>query len=120
VRGTRRLPTPWRRPGGEPKRVPAPQALIVTEADTRLWKNLKTGEPFDEAYLESMRPRQEHRRSARWTFSSGLADASYVATLDDKDRAIVEIIAASEVREDQLVPALDGRRCAGLPGIEAA
>jgi hypothetical protein len=89
------------------EKVPPPEALIVTEADTRIWKNLKAGEPFDGAHFASMRPRQERRRSGGWTFSSGLADASYVATLDDKERAIVEIIAASEVREDQLVPALD-------------
>jgi hypothetical protein len=81
-------------------------ALIVTEADTRIWK-LNVGEPFTLDHLESMRKRQKHRRSRGWTFSSELADPSYVATLDDKDRAVVEIMAASEVREDQLVAALD-------------
>jgi hypothetical protein len=86
--------------------VPPPETLIITEADTRIW-NLNAGDPFDEVHIESMRQRQKHRQSRVWTFSSGLADASYVATLDDKDRAVVEIMAASEAREDQLVTALD-------------
>jgi hypothetical protein len=81
-------------------------AMIVTEADTRIWK-LNAGEHFTLDHLESMKQRQKHRRARSWTFSSELADASYVATLDDKDRAVVEILAASEAREDQLVAAVD-------------
>ena len=37
-----------------------PQALIVTEDDTRLWK-LKAGDPFDVAHLIQMREGQAHR-----------------------------------------------------------
>ena len=40
-------------------------------------------------------------------FAAGLADASYVATWKDMDRAVVEILAASGVRGDQLVQASD-------------
>ena len=38
------------------------------------------------------------------------ADAPYVASLDDNDRELVEKAAATEVREDQLIAALDHRR----------
>jgi hypothetical protein len=96
--------------------VPWPQALIVTEDDTRLWK-LKAGDRFDLAHLSLMRERQTHRHKWRSSENSkylrsfvGLAaDAPYVASLDDKDRAIVEMGAATEVRADQLIAALDLR-----------
>ena len=37
------------------------------------------------------------------------ADAPWMATLNDKDRAAVKIMAAEAVREDQLIAALDHR-----------
>jgi hypothetical protein len=80
--------------------VPAPEALIVTEDDTRLWKSKNVGDLFDESHLDSMRGRRQ-------PFSSMLADAPYVATLNDKDRAAVELLAASEARANQLIPAHD-------------
>jgi hypothetical protein len=40
-------------------------------------------------------------------FSLVIADAPCIATLDDKDRAMIELMAAMEAREDQLVAALD-------------
>jgi hypothetical protein len=60
--------------------------------------------------LTSGRPwRQASRQNAKyakpWTVHA--ADASWLASLNDKDRAIVEIMAAQEVREDQLIAALD-------------
>ena len=45
--------------------VPWPQALIVTEDDTRLWK-LKAGDPFDLAHLSRMRERQAHRQNSKY------------------------------------------------------
>ena len=36
-------------------------------------------------------------------------DAPWVATLNDKDRALFELAAATEVREDQLIAALNRR-----------
>lgn len=81
------------------EKAPAPEALIVTEEDTRLWK-LNVGALFDEDHLDSMRQRLRK-------FSSILADAPYVATLDEKDRATLELLAAREAREDQLVAAHD-------------
>jgi hypothetical protein len=83
--------------------VPPPDALIVTKDDTHIWKSLNVGDPFAESHLNSMRTRQTQRRP----FSSILADARYIATLDDKDRAAVELLAAHEAREDQLVPAFE-------------
>ena len=93
--------------------VPWPQALIVTEDDTRLWK-LKAGDPFDVAHLNLMRKRQAHRqisKSLMWSVSSATwaAFAPYVATMDDKDRASVEMMKAQDAREDQLIAALDHR-----------
>jgi hypothetical protein len=91
--------------------VPWPQALIVTEDDTRLWK-LKAGDPFDVAHLNLMRERQAHRQNSKYLRSFiaiATGDASYVASLDDKDRSILEMLAAIEVREDQLIAALDHR-----------
>jgi hypothetical protein len=97
--------------------VPWPQALIVTEDDTRLWK-LKAGDRFDLAHLSRMRERQAHRQNSKYlrSFVELAADAPYVVSLDDKDRAIVEMGAATEVRADQLIAALgswaDARRLA--------
>jgi hypothetical protein len=92
------------------EKVPWPQALIVTEDNTRLWK-LKAGDPFDLAHLSLMRERQAHRQNARCmrSFVDIAADAPCVASLDDKDRSVVEMMAAIEVREDQLIAALDHR-----------
>jgi hypothetical protein len=90
--------------------VPWPQALIMTEDDTRLWK-LKAGDPFDVAHLNLMRERQAHRQNSKHlrSFVAMAVDAPYVASLDDKDRALVEMAAATEVREDQLIAAMDHR-----------
>jgi hypothetical protein len=92
------------------EKVPWPQALIVTEDDTRLWK-LKAGDPFDLDHLNLMRRRQEHRQNSEYlrSFVAIAGDAPYVATLNDKNRALLEMLAAIEVREDQLIAALDHR-----------
>ena len=90
--------------------VPWPQALIVTEDDTRIWK-LKAGDPFDIGHLSRMREAQARRQNSKyrdpWTVVA--ADAPWMATLNDKDRAAVKIMAAEAVREDQLIAALDHR-----------
>jgi len=44
--------------------VPWPEALIVTEDDTRLWK-LNAGDPFAESHLDLLRRRQAHRHSSK-------------------------------------------------------
>jgi hypothetical protein len=90
------------------EKVPWPQALIVTEDDTRLWK-LKAGDPFAGAHVNLMRERQAYRQNLkhREPWAVVAADASWVATLDDKDRATLAIMAAAEVREDQLIAALN-------------
>lgn len=88
----------------------------MTEDDTYLWK-FKAGDRFDVAHLNLMRERQAHRHKWRSSENSKYlrsfvdlaADAPYVASLDDKDRALVEKAAAIEVREDQLIAALDHR-----------
>jgi hypothetical protein len=88
------------------KNVSWPQALIVTEDDARLW-NLKAGDPFDVAHLNLMRQRQAHRQNSKlepWVVVA--ADAPWVATLNE-DRATLEKMAAVEVRENQLIAALD-------------
>jgi hypothetical protein len=91
--------------------VPWPQALIVTEDDTRLWK-LKAGDRFDVAHLGWMRERQAHRQNLthREPWAVLAADAAWLATWDDKDRAMIKIMAAQEPREDQLIVALDDYR----------
>jgi hypothetical protein len=94
--------------------VPWPQALIVTEDDTRLWK-LKAGDPFDHAHLNRMREWQAYRQKLKDSMSrlSPAALAVFdplVATMDDKDRAAIEKINATDARADQLIAALDHRR----------
>jgi hypothetical protein len=90
------------------EKVPWPQALIVTEDDTRIWK-LKAGDPFALDHLNLMRGRQPHRQNSkyreRWAVLA--ADASWLARWDDEERATIKILAAQEVREDQLIAALD-------------
>jgi hypothetical protein len=57
-----------------------------------------------------MREAQAHRRNSKyrdpWTVVA--ADVPWVATLNDEERAFVEM-KASEVREDQFIAALDHR-----------
>jgi hypothetical protein len=94
--------------------VPWPQALIVTEDDTRLWK-LKAGDRFDLVHLGVMRERQAHRVNLRGSISrlspGALAALTpCVATMDDKDRAAIARMNAEDVRADQLIAALDNRR----------
>jgi hypothetical protein len=80
------------------EKIPPSQALIVTEADTRIWK-LKAGEPFHQAHLELMRQRLEQRQNSKLRpLSSILSDAPYLATLDEKGRAVVDTLIAEEVR----------------------
>ena len=90
--------------------VPWPQALIVTKDDTRIWK-FKAGDRFDVAHLIRMGERQAHRRNLKhrepWAVLA--ADASWLARWDDEERATIKILAAQEVREDQLIAALDHR-----------
>jgi hypothetical protein len=109
----RRLPAPWRRQD-RTEEVPWSQALIVTEDDTRLWK-LKAGDPFDHAHLDRMREWQAYGQKLKDSMSrlSPAALAVFdplVATMDDKDRAAIEKINATEARADQLIAALDHRR----------
>jgi hypothetical protein len=109
--------------------VPWPQALIVTEDDTRLWE-LKAGVPFDFAHLNRMRKRQAYRQDLKNSISrlSPAALAVFhplVATMDDKDRAAVEKMNATDAREDQLIAAVDRRyeehlAAAGRSGETAA
>jgi hypothetical protein len=85
------------------EKIPPSQALIVTEADTRIWK-LKAGEPFHQAHLELMRQRLEQRQNSKLRpLSSILSDAPYLATLDEKGRAVVDTLIAEEVRGAELV-----------------
>ena len=90
------------------EKVPWPQALVVTEDDTRLWK-LKAGDRFELSHLDLMRKRQSHRQNAKYVkpFSVIAADAPYIASLDEKDRVLIEQMAAAEAGEDRLVAALD-------------
>jgi hypothetical protein len=93
--------------------VPWPQALIVTEDDTRLWK-LKAGDRFDHAHLGQMREGQPHRQKLKESISR-LSPATWAAIapglgpIDDKDRAAIEKMNAKDAREDQLIAALDHR-----------
>jgi hypothetical protein len=94
--------------------VPWPQALIVTEDDTRLWK-LKAGDPFDHVHLYRMREGQAHRQKSKDSMSSlspATLDmlASGLGPIDDRDRAAIEKMNAKDAREDQLIAALDHRR----------
>jgi hypothetical protein len=93
--------------------VPWPQALIVTEDDTRLWK-LKAGDRFDLAHLSRMRENQLDRQRSKDLMSrvsTATLDmlASGLGPIDDKDRAAVEKMKAKDAREDQLIAALDNR-----------
>jgi hypothetical protein len=93
------------------EKVPWPQALIVTEDDTRLWK-LKASDRFDLAHLGRMMENQPHRQKLKhrepWAVLA--ADASWLARWDDEERATIKILAAQEVREDQIIAALDRRK----------
>jgi hypothetical protein len=98
---------------GRTEEVPWPQALIVTEDDTRLWK-LKAGDPFDHAHLSRMREGQLHRQKSKDSMSSlspavFAALASGLGPMDDKDWAAIEKMNAKDAREDQLIAALDHR-----------
>jgi hypothetical protein len=97
--------------------VPWPQALIVTEDDTRLWK-LKAGDPFDHVHVYRMRGNQLHRRKLKDSISR--LDTATLAVLepwaairDDKGRATIEKLKAKDAREDQLIAAMD-HRCEAL------
>jgi hypothetical protein len=104
--------------------VPWPQALIVTEDDTRLWK-LKAGDPFDHGHLYRMRIRQAPRQKFKDSMSSlspaALAAlASGLGPMDDKDRAAIEKMRQTRARISSSRPWTTGVRSSGLPGIEAA
>jgi hypothetical protein len=93
--------------------APWPQALIVTEEDTHLWK-LKAGDRFDLAHLDRMRRNQPHRQNLKDSISRLPPDAiaalaSGLGPFDDKDRAAIEKLKAKDAREDQLIAALDHR-----------
>jgi hypothetical protein len=86
--------------------VPWPQALIVTEDDTRLWK-LKAGDPFDHQHLYRMRIGQAQRRKLKDSISRLSTETLAMlapGVIDDKDRAV-----AKDAREDQLIAAMDHR-----------
>jgi hypothetical protein len=94
--------------------VPWPQALIVTEDDTRLWK-LKAGDRFDVAHLSRMRENQLDRQRSKdlmSRISTATLDmlASGRGPIDDKDRAAVEKMKATAAREDQLIASLVSHR----------
>jgi hypothetical protein len=94
--------------------VPWPQALIVTEEDTRLWK-LKAGDPFDHEHLYRMRERQAQRQRSkdlmsRVSTSTWAALAPGLGPMDDKAWAAIEKMNAKDAREDQLIAAMDHRR----------
>ena len=91
--------------------LPWPQALIVTEDDTRLWK-LKAGDRFDLAHLSRMRENQPRRQKLKDLISR--LDTATLAMLapgpmDDKDRAAIEKMNAKDAREDQIIAAMDRR-----------
>jgi hypothetical protein len=91
--------------------VPWPQALIVTEDDTRRWK-LKAGDPFDHVHLYRMRESQLHRQKLKDSISRlSTATLAMLAPgpMDDKDRAAIEKIKAKDAREDQIIAAMDRR-----------
>ena len=89
--------------------VPMPQALIVTEEDTGLWAEVRPGNYFTHGQLSQIKQSwarvQETQLSRLW--SDTIADSLHMASLSDKDRALIEMMAAREVRQDQLVPAFD-------------
>jgi hypothetical protein len=94
--------------------VPWPQALIVTEDDTRLWK-LKAGDRFDHAHLYRMMERQAQRQRSkdlmsRVSTSTWAALAPGLGPMDDKAWAAIEKLNAKDAREDHLIAAMDHRR----------
>ena len=93
--------------------VPWPQALIVTEDDTRLWK-LKAGDPFDHVHLYRMREGQAQRQRSKDLMSRVSTDtwaalAPGLGPMDDKTMAAIEKMNAKDAREDQLIAAMDHR-----------
>jgi hypothetical protein len=93
--------------------VPWPQALIVTEDDTRLWK-LKAGDPFDHVHLYRMREGQAQRQRSKDLMSRVSTDtwaalAPGLGPMDDKAKAAIEKMKAKDAREDQLIAAMDHR-----------
>jgi hypothetical protein len=94
--------------------VPWPQALIVTEDDTRLWK-LTAGDPFDHVHLYRMRERQAQRQRSKDLMSRVSTDtwaalAPGLGPMDDKAWAAIEKMNAKDAREDQLIAAMDHRK----------
>jgi hypothetical protein len=89
--------------------VPVPQALIVTEGDTRHWAEVRPGDYFTRAQLSQIKHswEQKQKRQLSRLWSDAIADSLHMASLSDKDRALIEMMAAQEVRQDQLVPAFD-------------
>jgi hypothetical protein len=92
--------------------VPWPQAVIVTEDDTRLWWKLKAGDRFHIAHLSQMRDNQQHRQKLKDSISRlppGALDAlgSGLGPMDDKGRARIEKMKAQDAREDQIIAAMD-------------
>jgi hypothetical protein len=89
--------------------VPVPQALIVTEGDTGHWAEVRPGDYFTRAQLSQIKHswEQKQKRQLSRLWSDAIADSLHMASLSDKDRALIEMMAAQEVRQDQLVPAFD-------------
>jgi hypothetical protein len=86
------------------EKVPPPQALIVTEDDARFWK-LNVGDPFTGSDIDVMRQRRAHRQKSEYL--SRLSAIGADATLSEEDRALFQLLVAGEVREDQLIAAMD-------------
>jgi hypothetical protein len=91
--------------------VPWPQALIVTEDDTRLWK-LKAGDRFDLAHLSRIMENQLHRQKLKDSISRLSTETLAMpapSVIDDKGRAAIEKMNVKDAREDQLIAALELR-----------
>jgi hypothetical protein len=87
--------------------VPVPQALIVTEGDTGHWAEVRPGDYFTRAQLSQIKHSWEQKQKRQPRLWSDAADSLHMASLSDKDRALIEMMVAQEVRQDQLVPAFD-------------
>jgi hypothetical protein len=89
------------------EKVPPPQALIATEDDLHFWK-LNVGDAFTGSYIDVMRQRRAGRAPRQKSeYLSRLSAIGADATLSEKDRAFFQLLLAGEVREDQLIAAMD-------------
>jgi hypothetical protein len=88
--------------------VPAPDALIATEGDARLWSAVKVGEPIPAEVIGEHRTfRALHPRAAdsRRRLARGLQENPPADELDMVIVASIRVDAAREARMDELLPA---------------